>query len=127
MNKLKHFAKALSKTFNSKIIKPEEKILVPTEIEKALSECETKFRNVFNLSVVGKSMTSLDGQLKTNKAFCEILGLSEVELSKLKWQDITHLDDIENDQKIINSVVSGEKESARWEKRYIHKNGNIVW
>jgi PAS domain S-box-containing protein len=127
MNMLKTFTQELAKLLNSKIIKRKEKIHSSSEAEKALRECETKFRNVFNLSVVGKSMTSIDGQLKTNQAFCEILGYSEVELSKLNWQDITHPDHIENDIKIINSIVSGEKENVRWEKRYIHKNGSIVW
>ncbi len=94
--------------------------------EEALRTSEEKFRNIFEHSVVGISMTTLDGMLKTNKAFCEILGYSEDTLSKLRWQNITHPDDIERDQKIINSVASGEKESARWEKRYIHKNGHIV-
>jgi len=45
----------------------------------------------------------------------------------LKWQAITHPDDVERDQKIFNSILSGEKVTARWEKRYLHKNGSIVW
>jgi PAS domain S-box-containing protein len=95
--------------------------------EKALRESEEKFRNIFDLSLVGKSMTMMDGTLKTNKAFSDMLGYSEDELKEIKWQKITHPDDIENDTKIINSIISGEKLNARWEKRYIHKNGGIVW
>jgi P-type Cu+ transporter len=95
--------------------------------EEELKISEEKFRNVFENSVVGKSMTSLDGQMKTNKAYRQILGYSEVELSNIKWQEITHDDDIARDQQIIDSILSGEKESAIWEKRFIHKNGGIVW
>ncbi len=95
--------------------------------EENLRLSEENFRNVFEHAAVGKSMTSIDGTIKTNKAFSLILGYSNSELSKLKWQDITHPDDISKDNIIINSVVSGKRKSARWEKRYIHKNGSIVW
>lgn len=95
--------------------------------EEALRISEEKFRNLFEQSVVGKSMTTLDGKLKINKAFSQILGYTEIELSEFKWQTITHPDDVKKDQAIINSILSGEKDSDRWEKRYIHKNGNIVW
>lgn len=97
------------------------------QTEEALRVSEEKFRNVFEQSVVGKSMTNLDGTLKVNLAFSRILGYSETELSQRIWQSITHPDDIDNDQTIISSLISGEREFARWEKRYIHKNGNIVW
>lgn len=93
----------------------------------AFKESEEKFRNVFEYSIIGKSITRIDGKLETNNAFCQILGYSNDELSKLKWQEITHVDDVERDQNIIGSLISGEKKSARWEKRYIHKRGNIVW
>ncbi len=95
--------------------------------EKALHESEEKFRNVFENSPVGKSMTSIDGAIRINAAFCNMLGYTKEELSGMNWQKITHPDDIENDQKYIDSVISGERNTSRWEKRYIHKNGNIVW
>lgn len=97
------------------------------DAELRLRESERKFRNVFEHSVVGISTTSMDGQLKTNNAFCHILGYTEAELSHMKWQQITYADDIEYNKKIISSIISGEKETARWEKRYIHKNGSIIW
>ena len=97
------------------------------ELNDSLKENEEKFRNIFERSIVGKSMTTLDGKLITNKAFRDILGYSADELSKLKWQDITHPDDVENDSKNIAALISGEKTTARWEKRYIHKSGRIVW
>ena len=93
----------------------------------ALRESEQKFRNVFENSVVGKSLTNLDGSMKINKSFCEILGYSEEELMQLKWQEITHPDDISESQQITDSILSGKCNSYRWEKRYIHRNGQIVW
>jgi len=95
--------------------------------EEALRESEEKFRSVFEHSVIGKSLTTLDGRLTVNKSFSQILGYSEEELSKLRWQDLTHKDDVEFNSNVVNSILKGEKNSERWEKRYIHKNGNIVW
>jgi PAS domain S-box-containing protein len=101
-----------------------------TERKKAkeeLCQSEEKFKNVFDHASVGKSITSIDGSLKVNNAFCDIVGYTNEELSSMKWQDITHPDDIEFNQQILQSILTGEKKSADWQKRYIHKNGNIVW
>jgi PAS domain S-box-containing protein len=95
--------------------------------EEALKESEEKFRNIFEFSAVGKSITSLDGKLITNIAYREILGYSEEELLNLKWREITHPDDVLRDLEILDSLLRKERSSARWKKRYIHKNGSIVW
>ena len=95
--------------------------------EEALRQSEEYFRNVFEHAAVGKSITEINGKLKTNNAYKQILGYSNEELLKLKWQDITHPDDLQRDIEHINTILSGEMVSMRWEKRYIHKNGNIVW
>ena len=97
------------------------------EAEELLRLSEDKFRNVFEYAAVGISMTTIDGKLKTNSAFCQILGYSEEELANLKWQEITYPEDVEYNQKIIDSILSSEVSSARWEKRYLHKKGDIVW
>lgn len=95
--------------------------------EEALHLSEEYFRNIFEYSTVGKSITGIDGTLKTNGAFRQILGYSEEELSALRWQDITHPEDVQKNQEGVISIILGEKPSIRLEKRYIHKDGHIVW
>ncbi|KAF0129225.1 MAG: PAS domain-containing protein [Bacteroidetes bacterium] len=97
------------------------------QLEEILKESEYKFRNFFENSLVGKSMTTIDGYLEVNKSFCDILGYSITELAGLRWQDITHPDDIEDGQIKINSLLSFEKNTERFEKRYIRKDGQVVW
>jgi len=97
------------------------------QAEEATRQSEEYFRTIFEHSAVGKSITTLDGKIKTNKAYCTILGYSEDELSGINWQSITHPDDIESNQENLNSMLSGKNNSVRWEKRYLHKNGSIVW
>ncbi|MCX6160341.1 MAG: PAS domain S-box protein, partial [Ignavibacteriae bacterium] len=105
---------------------------IETEEKRKTAENELRisaerFKNIFEHAAVGKSITSVKGDLIVNKAFCNIVGYSQEELSLMKWQEITHPDDVERDSKIIQTLINGEKESSRWTKRYIHKNGNIVW
>lgn len=95
--------------------------------EEAMRLSEEYFRNIFEYSTIGKSITTVDGKLRTNKAFRQILGYSDEELSETSWQSITHPDDIELNQQNLNSILSGENSSMRWEKRYVHKDGHIVW
>ena len=95
--------------------------------ELALLESEEKFRNLFEHSNVGKSITRTDGIINVNSAYCELLGYKKEELLNKKWQDLTHPDDLERDITIMNSIIKGESNSHNWEKRYIHKNGKIVW
>ncbi len=97
------------------------------QAEEALRESEDKFKYIFDHSALGKSLTLPDGQLNVNQAFCEMLGYSLEELKSGKWQEITHPDDIELSQREINLLLSGEKDSARFIKRYVHKNGSVVW
>lgn len=95
--------------------------------EEEIQTSEKKFRTIFENSVVGKSITKLDGSMQVNNALCTMLGYSKEEFLTLKWQEITHPEDIQKTQDEINQLVSGEKEATRFEKRFIHKNGNIVW
>jgi PAS domain S-box-containing protein len=97
------------------------------ETTEALRESEDKFKYVFDYSVVGKSITYPGGEVHLNKAFCDILGYSTEEMQGRKWQEVTHSDDIELTQSHIDLLVSGQKESTRFVKRFIHKNGSVVW
>jgi PAS domain S-box-containing protein len=97
------------------------------QVEEALSQSEDKFKYVFDYSNVGKSITSLEGEIQVNKAFCEMLGYSPEELQGKRWQDITHPEDLDLSQKEIDSILSGEKKTARFTKRYLQKNGSILW
>lgn len=96
-------------------------------VEQALRESEDKFKYVFDYSVVGKSITLPSGEVNVNVAFSQMLGYSVQEMNGLKWQDITHPEDIEPSQVEIDKLLRGEKESSRFIKRYLHKSGSTIW
>lgn len=97
------------------------------EAETLLKESEERFKLVFKAANVAQSITLPTGEVNANQAFCNMFGYTEAELSGIKWQDLTFPDEVETDQKLINLILSGERSSARRMKRYVHKNGSILW
>lgn len=95
--------------------------------ELDMIESEKRFRNLFEHSSVGKSMTGVDGTLHVNPAFCVMVGYTESELANKHWTEISHPDDEQMTKDKIAGLLSGKTKIARFEKRYIHKNGSIVW
>jgi PAS domain S-box-containing protein len=97
------------------------------QAEEALRESEDKFKYLFDHSVIGKSLTQLSGAMEVNDSLAKMLGYAREELSNFNWRDITHPDDIELNERALVPLMAGEQDSARFTKRYIHKNGSIVW
>ncbi|MCX7833685.1 MAG: PAS domain S-box protein [Ignavibacteria bacterium] len=97
------------------------------EKERELIESEEKFRTVFEASNAGKLIAYSSGEIYPNKAFCDMLGYTKEEMIGKKVAEITHPDDLENNLEIINKLFRGEIDSARYTKRYIHKNGTPIW
>ena len=95
--------------------------------EESSRESDQKFKKMFDHSPYGKSITQFSGEVYVNQSFCDMLGYTKEELQFLRWQEITHPDDIELTQREIDKLMNGEKEWTRFEKRFKHKNGLIVW
>ncbi len=85
------------------------------------------FKIVFESANVGKSITLPSGEMDVNKSFCKMLGYTPEELRNRSWQELTPQEEIEEIKKRTDGLLRGEKESERFEKRYIHKNGSYVW
>ena len=98
------------------------------QAETALKESETRFRGAFETSGIGMALVAPDGRwLKVNTALCKMVGYSEAELMKKTFQDITYFDDLTEDLEYVNQMLKGEIQSYHMEKRYIHKDGHIIW
>lgn len=74
------------------------------------------------------ALVAPDGRwLRVNRSVTEITGYKEEELLKLRFQDITHPDDLNLDVENAERMLCGETQTYHMEKRYIHKNGSVVW
>ncbi len=97
-------------------------------VEKKHRESEERFRSIFEQAAVGIIHVDSNGQfLKVNKRFCEITGYTEQELLGSTFKDITHPDDLNMQIQARKRVLDGETASYRIEKRYIRKDGKIIW
>lgn len=98
------------------------------EAEAGLRESEARFRSTFELAGVGIAHIGLDRRfLRVNARFCEILGYSAAELIGRTGRDISHPEDkdVINEQR--GRLYAGDIDSVRGEKRYVHKDGSVVW
>ncbi|MDP8965520.1 MAG: PAS domain S-box protein, partial [Cyanobacteriota bacterium] len=96
--------------------------------EAALRESEERFRKFFEEAPIGICVVELNGRfLKVNKTYCQMLGYLEPELHQLTFAQITHPEDAEIDLRYAEQLFKGEISSYQIEKRYIKKNGEIVW
>src|SRR5215216_4207524 len=96
--------------------------------ESALRESEQRFRGSFERAATGMALVGTDGRfLRVNRSLCEILGYTERELLRKTFQEITHPDDLDADLDQVRRMLDGEIRTYQMEKRYIHKEGHVVW
>jgi PAS domain S-box-containing protein len=97
--------------------------------ELELIKSEERFRSIFENSGAGMAILEPDGRLaKTNRAFREIIGYEENELEKMNFRDVTHPGDLELSVQLKTELLSSETDESRFiEKRYLNKNGEIIW
>jgi PAS domain S-box-containing protein len=93
-----------------------------------LAESEERFRAFFDNAPIGKSMTASDGKLlRVNSALCNMLGYSVEELQSLTFVPITYPDDLPESRECVRALFAGEQERWEMDKRYIAKDGRLVW
>jgi PAS domain S-box-containing protein len=88
----------------------------------------TSCKAIFEQAAVGIALIAPDGQhLVTNRKLCEIVGYSASDLHAIRFQEITHDEDLAPERANVQRMLAGEINSFELEKRLIHKNGSIVW
>lgn len=97
------------------------------DILELLRASETRYRNFFNLPLVGTAITSrTKGWVEVNDRTCEILGFPREELFGKTWGDITHPDDLAADEAQFERMLRREIDGYQLEKRFIRPDGSIV-
>jgi PAS domain S-box-containing protein len=110
------------------------RLLVVTDItahkqaERVLRASEERFRNVFAAAPIGMAIVGLDGWLlQVNKAFCEMVGYDEHELTGRTLALITHPEDVAKDALLAAQMLKGAISSYKVEKRYLRKTHETLW
>lgn len=112
-------------------------ILVSQEIQhreqiansvKDVKSSQSKFQSIFENAAIGIALvTPTGGWLKVNDDLCKIVGYSREELVHLTFQDITFPVDLNKDLNLLNQLVEGKINRYVMEKRYIRKDGSVIW
>lgn len=96
--------------------------------ENRIKESENRFRSSFDFAPIGMALISVDGLwIQVNQALCQIVGYGEKELLHTDFYHMTHADDLAYSREILDPVFKSSLKTTMLEKRYIHKNGHIVW
>ncbi len=105
-----------------------KKAVESRQVEEALRRNETRLRGYFNLPLHGIAITSPDKKwLEVNDRICSMLGYTRDELLQRNWAELTHPDDLAADEEQFNRILSGHIEQYTMDKRFIRKDGGVIW
>ncbi len=89
---------------------------------------QKRFQAIFDQAPIAIALIDLQGYpIISNLPLSEMIGYSSVELAKMKFTEFTFSEDIDKDMKEFSDLIAGKIAGYSMEKRYIHKNGNIIW
>jgi len=97
--------------------------------ENGLKASEKRFRIIFQQVAVGVAqiVSKTGGFVRINQKYCDIVGYTKEEMAAITFIAITHPDDIHADLDNMQQLIEGKIGEFSMEKRYIHKDGSIVW
>jgi PAS domain S-box-containing protein len=97
-------------------------------IEENLRESRENFQRYFNMSTVGMCVTAPDRRwIEANGRLRQMLGYSAEELDNLTWSELTHPDDLDADLMLFNQIMANQRDSYQLDKRFIRKDGAIIY
>lgn len=90
---------------------------------------EATFKNVFENSPIGVMVSQREGNIPKmiNERMSKIFGYEIDTFSLKRISRITHPEDRDIHHVFYEELLKGSRTFFEIEKRYIHKNGNIIW
>ncbi|MGD0806194.1 MAG: PAS domain S-box protein [Anaerolineales bacterium] len=96
--------------------------------DEMLREQEERFRTIFENANVGVCIVGLDGRLiQVNRQMSVMFGYSREELERMTVNTIASPEDADLSSAFMQQAIDGETAQAGFDKRYIHKDGHVVW
>lgn len=98
------------------------------QAELALHESEELFRTAFENAASGVCLINSDLNFaNVNLTFCSMIGFCKEEILQKQFLDFTFKKDLAISQKNISKLITGKVKNAHFEKRFVHKNGDVIW
>ncbi|MEI6267136.1 MAG: HD domain-containing phosphohydrolase [bacterium] len=102
-----------------------------TERKRAASELLTEqdhYRAIFEHAAIGIAEVTPEGRwFRVNQTLCDLLGYTSQELVQLSFTDITYSEDVEKSIGVLDAMKDNGQDSYQVEKRYLRKDGQIIW
>jgi PAS domain S-box-containing protein len=96
--------------------------------EDALRRSESRLHAMFNNAAVALSLADAEGRfLEVNESWAKTLGYGAEECKGMTVFDITHPEELLASQQNMALLLEGSIPSTRLEKRYVHKDGSLIW
>jgi len=96
--------------------------------EQELRQSEERFRKMFEDGPIGMVISDSDNRLlQVNTAFCQMLGYTEAELLGMTVTDLSHPEDMSQNLELRQQMLNGDIPFVQMEKRYLSKDGQVVW
>src|SRR5689334_22249906 len=97
-------------------------------IDRPQSASEQRWHAVFAQAALGITIVNVDGRIEeANATFCSMIGYSLEELRIRTFLDVTHPDDVDASRELVRQLREGESDRCVLEKRYVRKNGEVMW
>ncbi|MHB1190891.1 MAG: PAS domain S-box protein, partial [Armatimonadota bacterium] len=98
------------------------------QVEEALTRSEARFRSTFDRAGIGMTIVDTRGTvLVANPAFAYFIGYSREELPGMNVEQYAYPEDTKHTNKLLKEMVEGRLDSFQSEKRYVTKDGRVVW
>jgi two-component system, cell cycle sensor histidine kinase and response regulator CckA len=99
-----------------------------SQSRKQIHAIEERTKLFFESDIIGMAISSPEkGWLQVNDKLCRMLGYSAEEMTCSTWEQITHPDDLELSNLMFARLISGETDNYSIEKRYICKDGSLLY
>jgi PAS domain S-box-containing protein len=91
-------------------------------------DAESRFHTIFEAAGVAIAVLDEDGVLvECNPAMLAMFGYSLEELRGMTFREITHPDDVSADQQKFDDLIAGRCSRYSMEKRYLRRDGQVIW
>lgn len=98
------------------------------QAELKVLESEKRFKAIIEQSPIAIALLDMGGHpIVSNAALSRMVGYSSDELSQMTFAEFTYPEDAEKDMNQFIALLEGKISGYSMEKRYVHKNGNLVW
>jgi PAS domain S-box-containing protein len=98
------------------------------QIELKVVESEKRFKTIIDQSPIAIALLNTKGHpVVSNAALSRMVGYSSKELSRMTFAEFTFPEDVDKDLSQFEALLAGKIPEYRLEKRFVHKNGSLVW